>query len=240
MTTPTSTNASPGGCRGSAGSITSLFAAAIFLGAVCPVPARSAQTAVGLTFAAHETHAGLVIDQMGTAAPVLVAPEAGWHWGEPTFVLHDRDATEELRVTSPARVVVQDPQGRRLGTVEPSWDDNALRLTLHSASGPPLQSDVFHRVNHGAGPSVLTRQVQETLELRGAYEAPLRRPDGSPAGWLRLTLGEDQPGHVLYEGVLPTSIDEGMAAATAEALASEVGWIESHSPGVSRRSGNRP
>jgi hypothetical protein len=42
------------------------------------------------------------------------------------------------------------------------------------------------------------------------------------------------------EGVLPPTIGEGMAVATAETLGAEVDWIGSHVRGVSRQPERRP
>lgn len=195
-----------------------------------------------LTFAAHEVHAGLVIDRTPRGGTGLVTPESGWHWSEPTFVLHEGHGRDKIvRVVSPARVVVRTAgPSTDAGTVEPSWDNNAIRLTIRPAKGPPIQSDVFRRVNHGAGPSVLTRLDQDTIDLRGAYQASLRTPDGTPVGWIGLIVGEDQPGHVMYQGVLPETVDGGLAAGIAEALSSEVGWIEGHTRSVYRSPENSP
>jgi len=95
-----------------------------------------------------------------------------------------------------------------IGRVEPSWDNNAIRLTLHPADGPPIQSDVFQRVGTGTGRSVLTRLVDISPEVSGTYQAAMRTPDGAEVGWRRVTIG-GRPGSIMWQGHLPPSVDEG-------------------------------
>lgn len=206
----------------------------------CVADARPVPVDPELTFAAHEVHAGLVIDRTSHGGTGIATPVAGLHFFEPAFVLRtDGTNDRELRITGPGRVVVEQRAPERgsteLGRIEPSWDNNAIRLTFRPADGAPIQSGRFHRVDHGAGLSVLTRADQDRIDLEGAYRAWLRTPDGRDVGWLSLVVGEAQPGHVMYEGVLPPNIDDGMAAAAAEALGSEIAFIENTSHGVSRK-----
>jgi len=210
---------------------------ALLLGAAGGVLADPAPPAPGTTFAAHEVHDGLVVDRVAGGEPGLVPRVAGAHWGEPAFVVHQPGGTATLEVPSTGRVVVAGP---RQGAIEPTWDDDAIRLSLRSDAAPPLRTDVFRRTGTQAGPSQLTRDVASTVDLRGAYEATVRGSDGRPVGWLRLRLGEDQPGHVQYEAGLPPEVDEAMAVAAVTALGSEVAWIENHTSGVSRAPENRP
>jgi hypothetical protein len=223
----------------------SLLALALALvGSSCVADTQPVPVDPGLTFAAHEVHAGLVIDRTTHGGTGIATPAAGLHFFEAALVLRtDGTSDRELRITGPGRVVVErrtpEPGPAELGLVEPSWVNNAIRLTLRPADGPPVQSGRFHRVDQDAGLSVLTRNDQDRIDLEGAYRATLRAPDGRDVGWLSLVVGKSQPGHVMYEGVLPPEIDDGMATAAAEALGSEIAYIESTSRGVSRKSEER-
>ena len=92
----------------------------------------------------------------------------------------------------------------------------------------------------GWGHAELTRRVDHEDELYGTYRAALRSGDGKQVGWLELKIGDEQPSPVMYDAALPPEIDEGLAAATAEALGKEYTWIDQHTleakPGLN---GNR-
>jgi len=188
-----------------------------------------------VTFAAHAEHGGLAVDRLpGGGAGRVVAP--GWlRWpGAPSFVLREDDRTlARLWLTAPARVEVRSAEAPE-SEVEPSWDENALRLTLRPASGAPLRTDVFERTAPGTGPPVLSRAAQSVLDVRGAYRAVLRDTKGAPAGWLRVRVGPYQEAPRIYDGVLPDGVSPGLAAATAVALGSEIDWIEDHALNVYR------
>jgi hypothetical protein len=191
-----------------------------------------------LTFAAHEVHGGLAIDRMqGGKAVVATAP--GWLRmpGSPTLVLRDGNKEEgALWLKAPAEVVVrsevsgQDPVER----VTPSWESNALRLTIEPASGPHLTTDVFRREDLGAGPRELTRNTDLSIDLEGSYRAVVRLPDGTPVGWLRARVDPHGSTGIAYEGVLPPQVDEALAVASAEALSSEIDYIQDHAYGTHR------
>lgn len=231
------------GRTGRAGAFGPTLILLAFIGASCAADVRPVPVDSGLTFAAHEAHAGLVIDRTARGKTGMARPVGGLHL-EPAFVLHTEDgAEEELRVTSPGRVVVErraaGPDAAEVGRVEPSWEDDAIRLTLRPAAGPALQSGRFHRIDDGAGGSVLTRLDRDRIDLEGTYRATLRAPDGRAVGWLGLAVGGSQPGHVAYEGVLPREVDDGLAAGAAEALGSEIAFIEATGRGTSRKSEER-
>jgi len=67
----------------------------------------------------------------------------------------------------------------------------------------------------------------------------LHAPDGTAVGWLQVLSGGDQPAPVMYQAVLPSDIDEGLAAASAAALGEEIAWIQDHTlasvPGLADR-----
>jgi len=226
--------------RRSVAARTACLGVGLLLGAASGVLADPAPIPRDATFRAHEVHDGLVVDRNADGATGFVPSVAGAHWGEPAFEVHERGGTATLEVPSTGHVVVAGPGPAQRETVEPSWENNAIQLSLHSQTAPPLRTDVFRRTDTQAGPSLLTRQEGTTIDLRGTYEATLHGADGRPVGWLRLRLGEDQPGHVQYEAAFPPEVDAPMAIAAAEALGSEVAWIESHTTGVTRSPENRP
>src|SRR5262249_54898166 len=191
-----------------------------------------------VNFAAHVEHDHIILDRVpGVHGGVVEAP--GWfHWGTtPSFVvLSEGKKVANLSLTAPATVQVRsgDGAGSVLGSVEPSWDDNAIRLTLHSPDAAVFRSDVFARAVTGGGPAVLTRSAQLIIDVRGTYRAALRDPKGGEAGWLRVKVTPYAESPRIYDGVLPTAVGPGVAAATAVALGSEIEWIENHTVNVYR------
>lgn len=213
-----------------------LLACTACAGEVRPVPVPP-----GITFAAHEAHRGLVIDRTPDGATALAAPIRGRSWTEAATVLDGgEDAGAELHTTSPARVEVTGAPSGEGGRVEPTWRNDAIRLTIRPTRGPVIQSGVFHRLDHGAGPSELTRLAQDSIDVRGAYQAMLRDPNGRSVGWMGVIVGEDQPGHAAYQAVFPGNVDAALAAAATQALGSEIAWIEAHVHDVYRAPENAP
>jgi hypothetical protein len=203
------------------------------------IPAAS-----GPTFVAHEVHGGLAIDHMDGGKPATA--EAA-HWfrmpGDPTLVVRDgRKEPEALWLTEPAHVVVRtgaSEHARFDGEVKPSWTDNAIRLTIQPARGPVLMTDTFTRLDSEAGPRELSRNDQLSIDLEGEYRAALRTQDGKAVGWLAVHVYPDGT-PTTYEAALPAGVDEGLAVASAEALSSEIDWIEQEVVGAHRNVLRRP
>ena len=116
--------------------------------------------------------------------------------------------------------------------MRPSWDDNAIRLQIVPPDGPPVKSDVFARVEAGGGTSVLTRDTQTILDVRGRYRAALRDATGAEVGWLRLRIGPYERAPRIYEAKLPAGVSDPLAVAAVLSLASEIDWIEGHTQNV--------
>jgi len=197
-----------------------------------------------VNFAAHIEHDHIMLDRLpGVHGGVIEAP--GWfHWGTtPSFVvLSEGKRLADLTLTAPATVQVRGPDGPGapvLGAIEPSWEDNAIRLTLRS-SDDLLRSDLFSRIVTGGGPSVLSRNAQTVLDVRGTYRAPLRDAKGGEVGWLRVRVTPYAESPRIYDGVLPAQVGPGLAAATAVALGSEIDWIENHAINVYRGTSGGP
>jgi len=178
---------------------------------------RLATTDPEPTFTAHAIHGGVAIDHMTGGEPTVLEPTGWVHWpGDPTLVMRGGRHPLGLWLVETGHVVVRDgttEDSPVIARVEPSWDNNAIRLTLRPADGPPIQSDVFERVGVGAAYSMLTRLANSSTEVPGTYQAAMRTSDGAEVGWLRVTVG-GRPGSILWQGDLPASIDEVLAAAT--------------------------
>jgi hypothetical protein len=192
-----------------------------------------------VNFAAHVQHDQIVLDRVPGGHGGLVEAPGWFHWStSPSFVVTtDGQTVADLSLTAPATVRVRSGGGVGapvLGSVEPSWEDNAIRLTLRSSGDAVLRSDLFERTVTGSGPPVLSRNAQSVLDMRGTYRAALRDAKGGEAGWLRVKVTPYAESPRIYDGVLPTDLGPGLAAATAVALGSEIEWIESHTLDVYR------
>lgn len=192
------------------------------------------------TFVAHEANGILVVDRMLGGQPIAVRPKRSWRPWRTIYVPSEGDVGDwTLSLGGPGEVTVAHANdAANYESVAPSWDNNAIRLTLERRNGSPLRSDVLARVA-GSGPASFSRLAQLSIDARGSYEGAVRDPAGRQVGWLRLRVGGDEA-HVACEGTLPPDLDEAMAAATLLALASEVDWIENHVRGVSRPPTRRP
>jgi hypothetical protein len=207
--------------------------ALILLVGACAPTAVPLPADPGVTFAAHRIHGGLMIDEMRGGEPTVIGPPSWLRLsGEATYVVPGgSDRGEGLWVVSPGHAVVRRTlatDSPLVGAVDPSWDDNAIRLALEPAGHPPLTTDVFARADVAGGMSVLGRTAQLSIDVPGTYRATLRDPSGKPVGWIQVAIGLHQPAPEMYEAVLPPDVDEGLAAASAAALESEIDWIEDH------------
>jgi hypothetical protein len=118
-----------------------------------------------------------------------------------------------------------------LGRIVSSWTDQAIRLSIEPKGKPVVKSDVF-RSGVGSGQILLSRDATMALDLKGAFTSPLIGADGKPVGWLRVRI--NGIGATSYEGAMPTSVPDPMAAAAVAALQHEVDWIASQFGGVHR------
>jgi len=205
---------------------------------------RSVEIDPDVNFAAHVEHDHIMLDRLpGLHGGVVEAP--GWfHWGTTSsfVVLSEGKKVADLSLTAPATVQVRGGGGSgapMLGEIEPSWEDNAIRLTLRS-SGDVLRSDLFERTVTGGGPPALSRNAQTVLDVRGTYRAALRDAKGGETGWLRVKVTPYAESPRIYDGVLPAEVGPGLAAATAVALGSEIDWIENHALNVYRGTSGGP
>ena len=171
------------------------------------------------TFAAYKTHDGLTIARAPGGATGTVNA-AGWSDLAPAYRVEVGGRTvAQLRVPSTAEVDV-DAGGVR-GQVQPSWDDQAIRLTIRSTTGETLRTRSFRAVEITSGLSLLSRNAQTTLDMRGTYRSDLRDASDRVVGWLQVHVWEPF-GWQVYEAVFPDGYPIADAAAAALALDSEV------------------
>jgi hypothetical protein len=178
------------------------------------------------TFAAYRTHEGLAIARAeGGATGTIDA--AGWSAFAPAYRVDvGGQVVGELRVPSPGRVEVRAPgSGAVQGEVQPSWDDGAIRLAIRPTAADPLHTRSFRTVEPTSGLSVLTRNAQLNLDLRGTYRSDLRDAGEHVVGWLQVRVWEPS-GRRVYEAVFPPGFPVADAGAAALALDSELDWIK--------------
>jgi len=212
-----------------------VLAAAVWLGGVGCAPVRlpPGDLDPSATFAAHQIHEGFLIDRLRAGGTGIVEPAPFLHLsGAPEYrVRVDRATVGTVRLLAPAAVELRETSLPEPGEVEPAWDDGAIRLTVRADGGRPLRVGPFRRIG-GSGYSVLSRNAQTVLDVRGTYRAPVVDERGVTMGWWEVRIAEPY-GPRLFQGVLPdVSATEG--AGVTVALDSEVDWIVNHTLDVYR------
>jgi hypothetical protein len=219
------------GCRSSLALVAMICAACIACGAP-RMPSPDARAASDLnpqaTFAAHQVHAGFVLDRLQPDATGVVEQANLINW---TFVPEFRVRTVagdvgDLRLTAPASVTVRESGVQEAGQVAPAWDNGAIRFTLRPATGAPLRFGPFERIDGGAGYSVLSRNALTLLDVQGVYRATVFDAHDQPVGWWEVEIVEPFRPHV-FAGVLPGASPAAQAGVML-ALNSEIDWIENH------------
>ena len=189
-------------------------------------------TASAAPFSAQLTHRGFVTDQSGSAG-ALVPTGLFRRAGEPMFVYKSGGRTiAGVWSNGPDAAVVRSGTSESapvIGRVVPSWDGDALRITIEPAGGPAVKTDAFGRT--GARQDTLTRSIMTRGELEGTYLANLRSNDSGANGWLSVRI--DPEGATRIEGDLPAGINPALAAAAAQAIDSEVDSIHQELSDVS-------
>jgi hypothetical protein len=195
------------------------------------------------TFTAHEEHGGIVLDRMQRGAGGLIAP-AGWLRapGSPTFLLRVEEHPVAFFWLPGAGRVVGRPGSNSAEPpsveVEPSFEAGAVKFAVRRGSGQALRTDTFAREGGGTGPSLLSRNAQTVLDVRGTYRATVRDDAGKPIGWLRASISPYQPSPRIYDARLPADVDDAVPAAITLALRDEIDGIERHALDVYRSSGS--
>ena len=202
--------------------------ASMFVLASCASAPHAVSVDPGVDFAAHVEHRGLVIDRARGEKPAVLVPAGSLFSNGPDHLLQvqaDGKTLAALWITDLAHVTVRrtaDPDGPVMGSVEASWKEGAIQLTLKPADGPALQTGRFHRVDGPELPDLLTSNISTTLDERGTYRAELRDGQGNSIGWLRVGISPFTAGRRVYDAALPSSqvVSQFCAGALTEATLS--------------------
>jgi len=190
------------------------------------------------TFAAHQVHAGFVLDRLQPDATGVVEQAHVINWVPEFRVRTGGGDVGHLRLTAPASVRVREVGVKEAGDVAPAWDNGAIRFTLRPAAGPPLRFGLFERIGGGAGYSVLSRNMLTLLDVQGIYRATVFDVHDQPVGWWEVNVVEPFRPRV-FAGALPR-MSPAAEAGLMLALSSEIDWIEDHALDVYRgNSGGR-
>jgi hypothetical protein len=100
------------------------------------------------TFAAHQVHAGFVLDRVQGNATGVVERAGVIDWnGIPEFRLRTGAGNVgHLWLTAPASVTLRETGVPEAGAVAPAWDNGAVQFTLHPPMGTPLRFGPFERI----------------------------------------------------------------------------------------------
>ena len=221
----------------------SSWAAALVVCAACmtrgpvvpPTPDKEASALSPLaTFAAHQVHAGFVLDRIQGNATGVVEPAHVIDWnGIPEFRVRTLTGNAgHLWLTAPASVTLRETGVPGAGAVAPAWDNGAVRFTLHPATGAPLRFGPFERIGGGGGYSVLSRNARTLLDVQGTYRATIFDAHDQPVGWWEVEVVEPFRPRV-FAGVMPGT-SPASEAGLMLALSSEIDWIENHALDVWR------
>jgi hypothetical protein len=154
-----------------------------------------ARTAAAETFSARQTHRGFTTNQGDGTTGALVAPGLPRHAGDPTLVYEaggvpvagvwsNGDNTEVVRSGTSENAPV-------IGRIVPSWDDDALRLTIEPVGSAAIRTDLFASGGGRHGPT-LNREISTRADLEGTYRATLRSDGGARTGWLSVQVDPER------------------------------------------------
>src|SRR5262249_29187538 len=125
------------GYRSSLALVATICAACIACGAP-RIPSPDARAASALnpqaTFAAHQVHAGFVLDRLQPDATGVVEQAHVINWPPEFRVRTGAGDVGDLRLTSAASVTVRERGVPEAGQVAPAWDNGAIRFTLRPAT----------------------------------------------------------------------------------------------------------
>jgi hypothetical protein len=155
----------------------------------------------------------------------VLVPAGSLFSSGPNFLLKSGGKTlAALWVQDSGHVIIRrsvDPSSPLIGRVDATWHQGAIRLTLTPADGPALQLGRFHRVDSPRS-AILGVGATTVLDLRGMYEAQLRDTQGATTGWLRVRISPYQDARRIYDGNLPATVQEPLAAAAVALVNSDI------------------
>ena len=199
-------------------------------------PLRALATDPTVAFSAHVEHQGLVIDQAPNGEPAVLVPSGSLFSSGPNFLLQSGGKTlAAFWMDNSGHAIVRrtaEPSSPLIGRVDATWRQGAIQLTLTPADGAALKLGRFHRVDSPRSTSILGVGDTTVLDLRGLYLAQLRDAQGADTGWLRVRISPYQEARRIYEGNLPASVPEPLAAAAVAMVNSDISYIRSHAVDV--------
>ncbi|HVO22189.1 MAG TPA: hypothetical protein VMW56_01025 [Candidatus Margulisiibacteriota bacterium] len=198
-------------------------------------PPRALADDANVNFSAHLESQGLVFDHVANGEPAVLVPAGSLFSSGPNYLLKSGGKTvAAFWVDGSGHATVRrtaDPSGPLIGRVLATWDHGAIRLTLEPADGQALQLGRFHRIDHPRS-EILGVNDTTVLDLRGMYVAQLRNAQGENSGWLRVRSSPYQDARRVYEGNLPASVPEPLAAAAVLLVNSDISSVRSHTVDV--------
>jgi hypothetical protein len=199
-------------------------------------PCRALATDASGDFSAHLEHRGLVFDQVPSGQPATLVPAGSLFSSGPNYLLQGGGKTlAALWVDGSGHATVRrtaDPAGPLIGHVDATWDHDAIRLTLTPANGATLHLGRFHRVDSPRSSDILGVGATTVLDLRGIYVAELRDAKGDNTGWLRVRISPYQDARRIYEGDVPATLPEPLAAAAVLLVNSDISSVRSNAVDV--------
>jgi hypothetical protein len=209
--------------------------AGLFAVAGYVAPLHAATTDPNVDFGAHLEHRGLVIDQARNGQPAVLVPAGSLFSSGPNFLLQSGGKTlAGLWMEDSAHAIIRrsaDPSSPLIGRIHATWPQDAIQLTLTPADGPALQLGRFHRVDSPRD-DILGVGASTVLDLRGMYVAQLRDPQGAKTGWLRVRISPYQDARRIFEGNLPATLPEPLAAAAVALVNSDISYLRSRAVDV--------
>jgi hypothetical protein len=190
------------------------------------------------TFAAHAEHGGIKLDRTRRGPLGKIGP-ASWLRmpGSPSFVLRLEDEPVAFFWLAADGVFARPgASSAEPPTIEVTrgFEAGAVKLTIRPRGGAAWHTDTLAREGGGTGPSLLSRNAQTVLDVRGTYRTTVHDEKGTALGWFRVRIGPYQGASRIYDARLPTDVDDTLPAAVTLALHDEIDWIERHAVDVYR------
>ncbi len=207
------------------------------VGCVTPPPTVAADPATD--FAAHVDHRGLVVDRGTGGAPATLVSAGTPLWKDgPRYLLQANGQTlAALWNDRPGHMLVRqsaDAWAPIVGEIDATWKEGAIRLQLTRVDGTVFRIGRFRREDIRSAPSMLSSSLISTnLDLSGTYRAEFRNDQGTPIGWVRVTIDpafDSASRH--YDADVPPLVNGVLTTAAIELVDMDIDWIEAHAQDV--------